>query len=78
MKDDIYSYTQYCYTQYTNYEERTDWVSNKMSADYNQNKWSYIIGNNYGYNIWKYVSYDYKYADIEWTVFLGRYKWELK
>ena len=42
-----------------------------MTDDYNKNKWSCIVGDNFGSFIWKYVAYNYDYGGFKWTVFLG-------
>ncbi len=64
---------QNCYNEETDSKSKSKCVSDKMTTYYNKNKWSCIIGINYGYNIWKYVIYKYTYQDIDWIVFLGAY-----
>jgi hypothetical protein len=60
---------------YSNNEDRAVCVSNRMSNTYNKNKWSCILGMEYGYNIVsiKNLSYKYKYNNIDWIVYLGAY-----
>ena len=73
MEQIINSKIHECYNEYSYYGDRAECVANYMTAVYNKNKWSCILGN-YGANIWGYAFYMYTYDNIGWTVFLGASK----
>ena len=73
MKDMIASFVRSCWDSYIQFVDMAKCVSQKMTAYYDNNKWSCIVGDNYGSHIWSYVHYKYTYQDLGWIVFIGAY-----
>ena len=75
MENKIIQFIQNCYNMYSDNEDRSKCVSNRMTNTYSKNKWSCVVGI-YGYYrlyIYQYVVYRYDYNNLVWVVYVGEY-----